>query len=305
MRPPVSTYSIVARCPATGQLGVAVQSHFFSVGSVAPWARAGVGAVATQGFAEIGYGPRGLELMAAGRGPADALRTLCDADAGAALRQVAMVDARGRVALHTGASSVPHAGGIEGDGYCVQGNMLASDAVWKAMAGAFEATPGALAERMLAALDAAEEAGGDVRGRKSAALLVVSGAGHDDSPWRGREIDVRVEEHAEPLAELRRLVGLSHAYAKLQSAQEAAARGDLDGALARADEARSLAPDEPDLRFWTGVALAMAGRVQEAQSLLDDVFARGAGWRELARRLKRDGMLPPGIAIGSDRSRSG
>jgi len=296
MRSPISTYSIVARCPESGRLGVAVQSHYFSVGSVAPWARAGVGAVVTQGFAEISYGPRGLERMASGEPASDALRTLCASDAGAALRQVAMIDVHGGTALHTGAASVPAAGGREGRDYCAQGNMLASESVWKAMAESFEAARGDLTERMLAALDAAELAGGDVRGRKSAALLVVSGE-RSDAVWEGRLVDVRVDDHPEPLVELRRLARLSDAYARLGEAQDAVARGDLDTALTRVSEARTLAPGEPDPPFWTGVALAMAGRSEEGEALLRQVFELGDGWRELAARLQRMGMLPAAIEL--------
>jgi uncharacterized Ntn-hydrolase superfamily protein len=263
---------------------------------VAPWARAGAGAVVTQGFAEVAYGPRGLEQLATGRPASDVLRALCAGDTGAALRQVAMVDASGRTALHTGAASVPAAGGREGEGYSVQGNMVASESVWEEMAERFESSAGTLADRMLAALDGAAQAGGDVRGRKSAALVVVCGT-RSDAAWKGRLIDVRVDDHPEPLAELRRLVGLSSAYARLGDAQNAFARGDLETAATFVSEARALAPDEPDLSFWAGVAFVSAGRIDEGTALLRQVCARGAGWRELAARLERIGMLPAGIEI--------
>jgi len=292
--PPVSTYSIVARCPITSQLGVAVQSHYFAVGAVVPWARAGVGAVATQGFAEIGYGPSALALMASGTSAADTLARLRSLDDGAEIRQVAIVDAEGGTALHTGARSVPMAGGIQGDGYAAQGNLLASETTWQAMAEAFEGAPGELADRLLIALEAGEREGGDLRGRKSAALLVVSGE-RSEEDWQGRLVDVRVDEHSDPLPELRRLVNLAHAYGRLQAAQEAVGAGDLVTALARASEARRLAPSEPDLPFWTGVALANSGRPEEAEALLREVFAMGEGWRELASRLRKIGMLPAGF----------
>jgi len=291
MLPPISTYSIVARCPVTARLGVGVQSHYFAVGAVCPWARAGVGAVVTQGFAEAAYGPLGLARMAAGDDAGAALGAVRDRDPAAAIRQVAMVDASGTTALHTGSASVPMAGGYQGDGYSVQGNMLASGAVWKEMAAAFEAAQGDLGERILCALEAGERAGGDVRGRKSAALLVVSGE-RVDAEWEGRLVDVRVDHHVDPLGELRRLAGVADAYASLRIAQEAFAAGDSERALAHASRARELAPDEPDLPFWTAVALAGAGHPEAAESLLADACARGEGWRELARRLRAMGFLP-------------
>ena len=172
---PVSTYSIVALDPETGELGVAVQSHWFSVGALVPWARAGVGAVATQSLVEPGYGPLGLELMAAGKTASQALDALKVADAHPEIRQVAMVDAEGNVAAHTGDNCIPEAGHRTGENYSVQANLMANDTVPDAMARAFESAEGDLAARLLAALQAAEAAGGDIRGKQSAAILVVSG----------------------------------------------------------------------------------------------------------------------------------
>ena len=208
---PVATYSIVARDPATGTIGVAVQSHWFSVGSVVSFAEAGVGAVATQSFVDPSYGPLGLTLMRTGRTAPEALQALLAGDSGREVRQVGMVDAQGRVATHTGNLCIPAAGGQSGAGYVVQANLMEKPSVWPAMARAFEAARGDLAERMLAALEAAEAEGGDIRGRQSAALVVVKAAS-TGRPWADRLFDLRVEDHAEPLRELRRLVGLQRAY---------------------------------------------------------------------------------------------
>ncbi|HWQ29053.1 MAG TPA: DUF1028 domain-containing protein, partial [Dehalococcoidia bacterium] len=205
--PPAHTYSIVARDPATGALGVAVQSHYFSVGSIVSWAEAGVGAVATQSIANVDYGPRGLALMREGLSASQALSALLENDPGRDVRQVAMVDARGGVAAHTGTRCIPAAGHLSGDGFSVQANLMANDSVWPAMRDAFERSDGELADRLLAALEAAQNAGGDIRGQQSAALLVVSGE-RSHEPWRGRLFDLRVEDHPEPVAELKRLVRL-------------------------------------------------------------------------------------------------
>jgi uncharacterized Ntn-hydrolase superfamily protein len=208
---PVSTYSIVARDAATGELGVAVQSHWFSVGSVVPWAEAGVGAVATQSFVDPSYGPLGLQLMRAGKSAPEALQALLAGDSGRDVRQVGMVDASGKVATHTGRLDIPQAGGQAGDGYVVQANLMDKATVWPAMARAFEGAKGDLAERMLAALDAAEAEGGDIRGRQSSALLVVK-AKSSGRPWADKLFDLRVEDHPDPLVELRRLVRVQRAY---------------------------------------------------------------------------------------------
>ena len=206
---PVHTFSIVARDPQTGELGVAVQSHWFSVGSIVPWAEAGIGAVATQSFVDPSYGKLGLDLMRAGKSAPDTLKSLLAGDEGRDVRQVAMIDAQGRVAAHTGSKDIQAAGHIVGRDYSVQANLMLDEKVWPAMSRAFETTKGDLAERMLAALDAAQEAGGDIRGRQSAALIVVSGKPTGRS-WSDRLFDLRVDDHSEPLKELRRLVRTAH-----------------------------------------------------------------------------------------------
>ena len=286
------TYSLVARDPQTGELGVAAQSHFFCVGPVVCWARPGVGAVATQGLVEVAYGPRGLERMSGGDAAATALHSLLAEDESEAVRQVAMVDGHGRVAVHTGARAIAHAGHRVGDGVSVQANMMLSDGVPDAMLAAWRESDGPLAERMLACLDAAEQAGGDVRGRQSAAMCVVAAKPSGD-PSAARPVDLRVDDHPDPLAELRRLLVQRRAYDHQKRGEDLADAGDLDGALAEFDAAGRLAPDNTEIAFWRGVALTSLGRPDEAKPLLDRAFAQHDGWKELYDRLPDTGLLPP------------
>ena len=227
---PVSTYSIVALDEETGQLGVAVQSHWFSVGTVVPWAKAGVGAVATQSIAEPSYGPKGLALMEQGIPADEALQSLLTKDLGATVRQIAMVDAEGNVGTHTGSRCISYASHLTGKNYSVQANIMAKSTVPAAMAQAFENTTGDLAERMLAALDAAEAEGGDLRGRQSAAMLVVSGEPTGD-PWTDRIVDLEIADHENPLVELRRLLRISQAYRHAQSGDEYMEKDEMENAL--------------------------------------------------------------------------
>ena len=291
-----ATYSIVARDPESGDLGVGVQSHYFAVGAVVPWAEAGVGAVATQSFVEPGYGPRMLARLRRGEAPEQALAALGTVDDGSALRQVAVVDARGRAAAHTGTLCIPVAGGELGPDFAAQGNMLRAEAVWRALGPAFAKAEEPLAERLLAALDAAEAAGGDARGRQSAALLVVSGE-RSDEPWQGRSVDLRVDDHPQPLDELRRLLRIRRAAERFEVARERLGRGDLAGALADVEAARALQPENVEFLFWTGVALANHGRRDEARALLREACAAEPGWRVLASGLVARGLLPddPGL----------
>ncbi|MEA2268611.1 MAG: hypothetical protein QOC64_1221 [Solirubrobacteraceae bacterium] len=276
------TYSIVARDPQTGEVGVAVQSHWFSVGGVVSWARAGVGAVATQSLVEPAYGPRGLDLMAAGAGAQDALRRLVGDDPQARYRQVAMVDATGQVAVHTGDGCIREAGHETGEQFGVQANMMSGPEVWPAMARAFRAAEGPLARRLLAALHAAEAAGGDVRGRQSAAVLVAPPTGE---PWR-RTVDLRVEDHAEPLAEMTRLLDLSDAYALAGQGDDLMAQGRHDEAADRFTRAAALAPANHELLFWSGLAAAQAGDMATALERVRGAIALQPGWRELLDRLE-------------------
>lgn len=275
------TYSIVARDAPSGQLGVAVQSHWFSVGSIVSWAQPGVGAVATQSLAEPAYGPRLLARLAVGARPADALDQLLGEDDGARFRQVAAVDGEGRVAAHTGHGCIEHAGHTEGEGFSAQANMMRSPAVWPAMAAAFEGADGPLARRLLAALDAAEEAGGDARGRQSAALVVV---GPDGEPWQ-RSVDLRVEDHEQPLGELRRLLDLHDAYELATEGDDLVGEGRHAEAGERYREAAELAPRNHELLFWSGLAIAQGGALDEGAERVRRAIQTHPGWAELLLRL--------------------
>jgi len=288
---PVHTYSIVARDPATGELGVAVQSHWFSVGTAVPWAEAGVGAVATQSFVDPSYGKLGLDLMRAGRSAPDALKGLLAADEGREVRQVAMIDAEGRVAAHTGAKCIIAAGHHVGTSFSVQANLMRNDKVWPAMAKAFESAKGSLAERMLAALEAAEAAGGDIRGKQSAALIVVSGK-PTGKPWLDRIYDVRVDDSLAPLPELRRLVKLQTAYNLMNDGDLAVEKKDDAGALKAYAAAEALVPDNAEMIYWHAVALVNMKRIEEALPLFRKVFAVDPSWRELTLRMPKAGLLP-------------
>ena len=285
------TYSIVARDPATGELGVAVQSHWFSVGSVVTWARAGVGAVATQSIAEPAYGPRVLDRLEAGESPRAALAAETDADSAAQVRQVGVVDAAGAVAVHTGDGCIPDAGDVQGEGFSVQANMMATAEVWPNMARAFEEAEGPLSERLFAALRAAEEAGGDVRGRQSAALLVVPGEGE---PWR-RSVELRVEDSPEPLDELARVLALDSAYKLMSEAEDAGTAGDHERAGELFRRAYALAPDNAEFAFWGGLGLAQ-DQLDAGASLVRQAIDRHAGWATLLARLAPD-IAPAAPAV--------
>jgi uncharacterized Ntn-hydrolase superfamily protein len=288
---PVNTYSIVARDPATGEMGVAVQSHWFSVGPIVAWAEAGVGAVATQSFVDPTYGKLGLELMRVGRSAPEALKGLLAADSGSAVRQVAMIDAQGRVAAHTGERCVAAAGHIVGENFSVQANMMEKDTVWPAMAKAFRETKGDLAARMMAALEAAEAAGGDIRGKQSAALVVVS-AKPTGKAWIDRKFDIRVDDHPKPLEELKRLLTLQRAYNLMNEGDLAIERNDAKAALEAYSGAQALVPGNAEMVFWTAVSLVNIKRVDEALPLFQKTFQMDPRWRELLTRLPKAGLLP-------------
>ncbi|MFQ5768195.1 MAG: DUF1028 domain-containing protein, partial [Acidobacteriota bacterium] len=271
------TFSIVARDPKTGELGVAVQSHWFSVGSMVTWAQAGVGAVATQSFVEPAYGPRGLALMKEGIAAPEALRQLLLKDDQPDVRQVAMIDAQGNVAAHTGKLCIPAAGHHMGEGYSVQANLMLDDGVWPAMAGAFESTSGDLADRLLAALAAAQEAGGDIRGRQSAAILVVRGQPTGDI-WRDRVIDLRVEDHPHPVQELKRLVLLSRAYRLMNEGDDHVTAKRYDEALTSYAAAERLFPHNDEFVFWHGAALVTIGRVKDSLPVFRRAFLMNPSW---------------------------
>jgi uncharacterized Ntn-hydrolase superfamily protein len=288
---PVYTFSIVALDPTTGELGVAVQSHWFSVGPIVAWAEAGVGAVATQSFVDPSYGKLGLDLMRAGKSAPDALKSLTAGDEGREVRQVAMIDAQGRVDAWTGKNDIQAAGHIIGKNYSVQANLMLSDKVWPAMSAAFENAKGDLAERMLAALEAAQAAGGDIRGKQSAALIVVTGKPTGQS-WKDRVFDLRVDDSSEPLIELRRLVKLQRAYNHMNAGDLAVEHKDNEGALREYSAAEKLVPDNAEMIYWHAIALVNMGRVEESLPLFRRVFAMDPNWATLTPRLPKSGLLP-------------
>jgi uncharacterized Ntn-hydrolase superfamily protein len=291
-RQPVHTYSIVAVDSATGQIGVAVQSHWFSVGAGVPWAEPGIGAVATQSFIDPSYGPRGLYLMRTGTPAPEVLAALLRADPDSQVRQVAMIDADGRVAAHTGSRDIPAAGHHVGRWYSVQANLMRSETVWPAMARAFETASGDLADRMMAALDAAQAEGGDIRGKQSAALIVVSG--DPGAPAWQRVFDLRVEDHPDPLGELRRLLLVARAYNAATAGDNFLTVGQVDSALASYRVASELLPDAAtngELIYWVAVTLADIGRIDEAIPLFRRAFSQDMAWAELLPRLPGAGLL--------------
>ncbi len=288
---PVHTYSIVAFDKSTGELGVAVQSHWFSVGSIVPWVEAGIGAVATQSFVEPSYGPLGLELMRAGKSAEDSLAALLKADKNEASRQVGMVDARGKVAAHTGKNCIPEAGHFIGDGFSCQANLMLKNTVWKAMARAFETTKGELVDRLLAALEAAEQEGGDIRGKQSAAVIVVKGKS-SGVWWKDRIYDLRVEDHPNPVPELKRLIRLNKAYNHMNKGDEFLTENKVAEAVKEYTKGMEIYPDNPEMIFWPAVTLASSGKVEESLPLFKKVFVIDPNWAVLLPRLPKVGQFP-------------
>ena len=288
---PISTYSIVALDETTGELGVAVQSHWFSVGFLVPWAKAGVGAVATQSFVKVDYGPDGLQLMESGITAVDALKTLTSKDDGEAVRQVGMIDIKGNVAAHTGSRCIKYAGHIVGENYSVQANMMANGTVPKAMAVAFEKTKGDLADRMMAALEAAEAEGGDIRGKQSAAMVIVSGepSGVD---WKDTKLSLRIEDHPTPLIELKRLIRVHRAYQHANMGDHYMETEEIDKALIEYSKAAEYYPENPELPYWSAIALANGGRLEEALPVFQSVFQRNPDLKTMTPRLVKSGLLP-------------
>lgn len=293
---PVHTFSIVARDPATGELGVAVQSHWFSVGPIVPWAEAGVGAVATQSFVNPTYGKLGLDMMRDGKSAPDTLKELLAKDEAREVRQVAMIDSQGRVEAFTGKNDIQAAGHIVGKNFSVQANLMLNDKVWPAMARAFESTKGDLADRMLAALDAAQLAGGDIRGRQSAALIVVTGKPTGQA-WKDRTFDLRIDDSPQPLKELRRLVTLQRAYNHMNAGDLAVENKDNEGAQREYSAAEKLVPNNAEMIYWHAVALVNMGRVDESLPLFRKVFTMDRNWLTLTPRLPKSGLLPDDPAI--------
>jgi uncharacterized Ntn-hydrolase superfamily protein len=285
------TYSIVARDRKTGELGVAVQSHYFSVGSAVTWARAGVGAVATQASTETLYGPMGLELMAAGKTASEALSALLRADAKSETRQVAMVDSKGRVATHTGSKCIPQAGHAVGEGMSCQGNIMKSRQVWTQMEHRFEERHDLpLPERLVAALEAGEDAGGDLRGKRSAAILVVA-ADVKASQWDGRLVDLRVEDHPEPVPELRRLLRYKRGYEWVSKGDDLLTSEKYEEAMRAYRKGIELVPEVLELRYWVGLSMLKTREKAKGIEMLTAVFREDPSWTKLTRGMIRTGVF--------------
>ena len=287
---PVNTFSIICYDSLTGEIGVAVQSHWFKVADVI-WAEPGVGAVATQSFADFAYGPLGLEMMKLGKTARQALDGVLASDPTPGVRQVAMLDANGGIVAHTGEKCIAEAGHIVGPNYSVQANLMAKNTVWPAMAAAFEQTDGDLADRMMAALEAAQGEGGDIRGKQSAAMVVVTGD-PTGQPWHDRVVDIRVDDSPQPLKELRRLLNITRAYDRMNEGDELLAAGDIEGAASAYEMATELAPGNLEIQFWHAVTLVSVGEPDHAMPIFKEVFAKDSSWRELIPRLVAADLLP-------------
>ncbi len=288
---PVSTYSIVAYDERTGQFGVAVQSHWFSVGALVPWARAGVGAVATQSFVKVEYGPDGIALMESGKSAKEALNQLISKDSGQAVRQVAMIDNKGSVAAHTGENCIYAAGHKIGKNYSVQANLMEKETVWDAMAKAFENAQGDLATRMMASLEAAENEGGDIRGKQSAAMLIVTGQ-PTGLPWEDIVMDIRVDDSRRPLKELKRLIRIHTAYQHANRGDHYLEINEVKKALKEYDLASELYPENPELPYWSAVTLVGLGKLDKALPIFSKVFKKEPRLRTMTPRIVDAGLLP-------------
>ena len=288
---PVHTYSIVAYEESTGRLGVAVQSHWFSVGSLVPWAKAGVGAVATQSFVKVEYGPDGLQLMGNGYSAEEALNLLLKKDNSKSVRQVAMIDVNGSVAAHTGENCIYAAGHKVGPNFSVQANLMEKETVWMAMANAFEKTEGDLAEKMMSSLEAAENEGGDLRGKQSASLLIVTGE-PTGIEWKDIIMDIRVDDHKEPLKELRRLIRIHKAYQHANKGDHYLEIEKISEALKEYEKASHLYPENLELPYWSAVALASKGSLNKALPIFSKVFKDEPKLKTLTPRLIKSGLLP-------------
>ncbi|WKK67183.1 DUF1028 domain-containing protein [Lutimonas zeaxanthinifaciens] len=285
------TFSIVARDARTGEMAVGVQSHWFSVGTIVSWGKSGVGVVATQSFVNPAYGPEGIALMEKGKNAEEALDFLVAQDEGRDVRQVAMLDVNGNVSAHTGKKCIASAGQITGKNYSVQANMMLNDQVVPAMAKAFEENANLpLADRVLAVLLAAQEAGGDIRGQQSAAIIVVHGD-KVDQPWLDKKVDLRVDDHKEPLKEMKRLLKVHKAYDHLNKGDVAMEKADMAMALKEYAAAEAMFPNNLEMKYWKAVTLANNGRLEEAKPIFKEVFEKDENWRTLTKRLPDSGLL--------------
>ena len=285
------TYSIVARDTKSGEMGVGVQSHYFSVGSIVSWGESGVGVVATQSLVNASFGLRGLELLKQGKSPKEALDFLISEDEGRDVRQVAILDAQGRVVTHTGSKCIIHAGHIVGDNFSVQANMMLTDKVWSAMAKSFESNATLpLAERIIKAMEAAETVGGDIRGKQSAAILLVGGK-EAKNKWEDKLIDLRVEDNEQPVKELSRLLKIHRAYKHMDKGDLAIEHNDMETALKEYDSALKMFPENLEMQFWTAISLANNQKIEEASKIFKKVFNKDNNWRLLAERLPESDLL--------------
>ncbi len=284
------TFSIVARDSVTGEMGVAVQSHWFSVGSVVSWGEAGVGVVATQSFVNPAFGPGALKLLREGKSPEEAMKILTDADSGRDVRQLGILDMQGRSASYTGKKCIPAAGNSAEKNFSVQANLMLNDKVWPAMAKTFKETNGALAERMIAALEAGQNAGGDIRGKQSAAILVVKPIA-TGKIWEDRYIDLRVEDNAEPIKELKRLLLLFRAYEHMNSGDLAIEKNDMTQATREYELAEKMFPENVEMKFWHAVTLVNKNKTEDALPLFKNVFSKDSNWVLLIPRLRKVNQL--------------
>jgi uncharacterized Ntn-hydrolase superfamily protein len=286
------TYSIVARDPKTEELGVAVQSHYFSVGSVVTWARSGVGAIATQSMAEISYGPLGLDLIAGGRSAPEALSSLLKSDSRADTRQVGMIDSNGRVSAHTGSRCIDYAGHVTGDGFSCQANLMSNDSIWGEMEKEYKRRSDLqLPERLVATLEAAEAAGGDARGKQSAALLVVTSKIFPN-PWMGRVMELRVEDSEAPIPELKRLVQMRRAYDWVERGDDFLALGKVEESMRAFKNAQDLVPGNEEIRYWVGITLlGTQPNREEGLEILKEIFSSNKNWKSVTRSLLEKGYL--------------
>lgn len=288
--PLVATYSIVARDPETGEMGVAVQSHWFSVGSIVSWGEAGVGVVATQSFVNPAFGPNGLELLKSGMTAEQVVDKLIAEDEGRDVRQLAIIDVNGKVKSYTGKNCIPGAGNIVGENYSVQANLMLNDKVPGAMSKAFEESKKPLAERLMAALFAAEKVGGDIRGKQSAAILVVKGKS-TGKVWEDRLIDLRVEDDPYPLDKLDRLLKIHRAYGHMNAGDLAVEHGDMELAMKEYAAAEKMFPENEEMKYWHAVTLATNGDVEASLPLFKKVFEKNGNWKILTPRLVPIGLL--------------
>lgn len=288
--PLAHTFSIVARDSITGEMGVVVQSHWFSVGSIVAWGEAGVGVVATQSFVNPSFGPRGLELLKKGMTAKEVVELLISTDEGREMRQLAIVDSKGNSFAYTGSKCISEAGHFVGDGYSVQANMMLNNTVWNAMSETFEKTKGPLAERLVAALEAAQNEGGDIRGKQSACLLVVKGEATGNL-WEDRLIDLRVEDNPNPVDEIKRLLNVYRAYDHMNKGDLAVEKNDMKLAMDEYNAAMKMFPDNLEMKYWTAVTLANTGELEKSLPMFKEIFAEDKNWKELTKRLKPVDLL--------------